>query len=168
MKVILSQGVRRIVRSQRDAMPDSVEPIAFLVSDVARVLRQRFEKALEVEGLGLTPGEARVLHMVGKFPGSRQNSLAERLSVEPMTMCGYLDRLEAAGFVTRTPDPTDRRARLVRPTERSTPLLLRIESVAQKVRRKATQALSEPQVQELRDGLESIRAALAEMEAEPV
>src|SRR6185436_6922692 len=100
-------------------MPDSPQPLTFLMLDVSRLWRQRLERALDEAGLGLTAGEARALFVVGRHPALRQTELALRLNVEPMTMCGYLDRLEAAGMIERKPDPGDRRAKLVRPTAKA-------------------------------------------------
>jgi DNA-binding MarR family transcriptional regulator len=50
--------------------------------------------------------------------GVRATELA-RLSGEHKQVIGALiDELDSLGYVRRTPDPTDRRAKLVRPTER--------------------------------------------------
>lgn len=147
-------------------MPDTPQPITFLILDVSRLLRQRFERALDHAGLGLTAGEARALFGVGRTPGRRQNMLAENLNVEPMTLCGYLDRLEAAGLIVRLPDPSDRRAKLVHPTAKAEPLITRIEALSQSIRRRATAELSEHQVSEVRDALAIMRTGLIEMETE--
>ena len=50
--------------------------------------------------------------------GSRVSELAERAQITKQSM-GYLaDSLTAAGYVTQEPDPTDRRAKRVRLTEK--------------------------------------------------
>ena len=141
------------------------EPITFLILDAARLIRQRFERELETAGLGITAGEARTLLWAGRYPGLRQTALAEKLGVEPMTLVGFLDRLEAAGLVTRTQDPTDRRAKLVQPTAAATPLVARIESIARTVRQRAMGALGERQSEMIRAGLEQMRDALSASEA---
>ena len=61
------------------------------------------------------------------------------MNIEPMTLVGFLDRLEGAGLVVRQPQPGDRRAKLVSPTRKAEPLIRRIEEIAQAVRRQATQ-----------------------------
>jgi DNA-binding MarR family transcriptional regulator len=142
-------------------MTETSEPITFLVLDLARLIRQRFETELATAGLGVTAGEARTLLWAGRFPGLRQTALAEKLGVEPMTLIGFLDRLEAAGLLMRTPDPGDRRAKLVRPTEAARPLVARIETIALAVRRAASADLGEKQVEAIRSGLSRMRAALA-------
>ena len=44
---------------------------------------------------------------------STQHALAARLEVSPRNITGLVDALEAGGYVTRSPHPTDRRAIIV-------------------------------------------------------
>jgi DNA-binding MarR family transcriptional regulator len=142
-------------------MAESGEPITFLILDVARLMRQRFEAELAEAGLGITAGEARTLLWSGRLPGLRQTALAERLGVEPMTLVGFLDRLEAAGLVRRAADPADRRAKLVYPTPAAMPMIDKIESIALAVRRVATGDIGERQSDAVRNALARMRSALA-------
>jgi MarR family transcriptional regulator, transcriptional regulator for hemolysin len=97
-------------------MLNEPDTIGFLLSDVARILRTEFEKRIANAGLELTPGEARALINVSVRQGTRQNVIAEKMAIEPMTLSVYLDKLETMGLVERVPDPTDRRAKNVVPT----------------------------------------------------
>jgi MarR family transcriptional regulator for hemolysin len=117
------------------------DPLGFVLVDVARLLRRRFEKALENAGLGLTVAEARTLAFVSRHPGLRQSSLAEELSVEPMTLVGFLDRLEAAALVERIADPADRRAKLIRLTPNAASVVRRIRSIGKQVREEAERGI---------------------------
>ncbi|MCK2215412.1 MarR family transcriptional regulator [Actinomadura sp. ATCC 31491] len=47
-----------------------------------------------------------------------QNALAEAIGADKTRIIGTLDRLQAAGLITREPDPRDRRARVLAITER--------------------------------------------------
>ena len=114
-------------------------PLGFLLVDTARLYRTRIDRAFEQAGLGLTAGEARTLAYVHLHPGSRQNALAVRMNVEPMTLVGFLDRLEAQGLVVRDADPSDRRAKIVRLTDAAEPLLTGVIAAAAQAR---TQALA--------------------------
>lgn len=60
---------------------------------------------------------ARVLAELGE--GSRPSELAKRLGVTKGAIGQLVKRLEDRGFVTLEPDPTDRRARIVRPTAKT-------------------------------------------------
>ncbi len=126
------------------------DPLGFVLVDVARLLRRRFEKALENAGLGLTVAEARTLAFVSRRPGLRQSTLAEELCVEPMTLVGFLDRLEAAGLVERIPDPADRRAKLIRLTPSAANIVRRIRAIGKVVREEAERGLDPDVVETLR------------------
>lgn len=145
----------------------SVETIGFLIVDVARHLRRRFDQALTDAGFRLTAGEARTLAHASRHDGIRQSELAERMGVEPMTVVSFIDRLEKRGLVERAPDPSDRRAKLVRTTPAATPLLDEIETIGRLVRGEATMGLNEADVEALRQTLKHMRANLTapEMEA---
>lgn len=45
--------------------------------------------------------------------GSRLTELAHRANITPQAMGELIDELEQLGYVTRQPDPTDRRAKLI-------------------------------------------------------
>lgn len=133
------------------------DPLGFVVVDVARLLRRRFEKALENAGLGLTVAEARTLAFVSRHPGLRQSTLAEELCVEPMTLVGFLDRLEAATLVERIQDPADRRAKLIRLTPGAASVVRRIRTIGKAVREEAERGI-DPAV------AETMRLALLKMQ----
>jgi DNA-binding MarR family transcriptional regulator len=118
-------------------------PVGFLVGDIARLLRRRFERALAEEDMGVTPSEARTLAFVEHYPHYHQAMLAERLGVEPMTLSSVLDRLETAGLVERQTDPCDRRAKCVVLTEAARPVLARIREVAIGIRAAALDGMSD-------------------------
>lgn len=142
-------------------------PLGFLVGDIARLLRRRFERALTAADTGLTAAEARTLAFIEHYPDQRQGALAERLGVEPMTLCGFLDRLETAGLVERRPDPSDRRAKLVALSPAAEPVLERIHDEAIAIRRAALQGMSRAEMEAAYSLLERMRAnlgALAEAE----
>jgi MarR family transcriptional regulator, transcriptional regulator for hemolysin len=109
-----------------------IEPdtIGLLILDVARMQRSEFERRIVKAGLVVTPGEARALIHVAMCAGGRQNEIAERMCVEPMTMSGYIDKLEGLDLVERQPDPCDRRARNITLTVKATPLLEQLRTLA--------------------------------------
>ncbi|GGB38246.1 transcriptional regulator [Roseibium aquae] len=134
----------------------------WMIVDIARLLRRRFETALADVETGLTVAEARALAFVWRNPGLRQATLAERMGVEPMTLVGYLDALEKAALVRRESDPTDRRAKLVRLTRKADPILERIETVMDRVRSDALGNLSECEHATLERLLATIKTSLCE------
>jgi len=147
---------------------DADETVGLALVDAARLLRLRFDRALESAGLGLTAGEARTLAHVALSPATRQTTLAARMNVEPMTLVGFLDRLESRGLVEREPDPTDRRAKIVRLTPRSEPTLGQVRKIIETVQAAAMQGFQPEEVKTLRDLLIRLRKNMcgAESEAE--
>lgn len=69
---------------------------------------------------GLTLPRAHLLWHLHHQGPSTQRVLAEALRVSPRNVTGLVDGLADAGFVTRGPHPSDRRATLVSLTERGT------------------------------------------------
>ena len=88
-------------------MQDNAPPLGFLLHDVARLLRKRFEQ--NARGSGLTRSQWQVLAYLSKNEGINQAGLAELLDVEPITLGRIADKLEAMKLIERHPDPSDRR-----------------------------------------------------------
>lgn len=138
------------------------DTFGFLVADVARLIRQEFDRHISEAGLGITPGEARALSHAARAGTVRQTTLAERMGVEAMTLSGYLDRLEARGLIRRTIDPTDRRAKLVHLTDSANDVLARIREVAPMARQLAEATMSAEEWNTLQSLLKRVRAGLCQ------
>ena len=139
----------------------SEEPLANLFSDVARLFWRRLESAWARAGHDFGSAEVRVLITIVDNPGLRQAQLAERLYIEPMTLVGHLDRLVGRGLVERRPDPGDRRAKLVFPTERAGPVLEELRAISAGIKAAQTAGFSAEEATALRGLLTRVRANLA-------
>ncbi|WP_321344095.1 MarR family transcriptional regulator [Breoghania sp.] len=135
--------------------------ITFLLSDIARLVRQHFAEGLNDAGLGLTLGEARTLAFVRRLPGRRQSVIAEYLGVEPMTLVGFLDKLEKAGLVVRETDPDDRRAKRITATPAAAPAIARLDALVAQIRDTAVSGLSESEVEQAVRLLETLQENLS-------
>jgi len=98
----------------------------YLVADAGRLLRRAFDE--RVRELGVTASQARLLLNLERYPGRNQAFYADRLEIEPITLCRMVDRMEEADLVERQPDPGDRRARLLHLTRRSRGEITRIRA----------------------------------------
>ncbi|HEX2018862.1 MAG TPA: MarR family transcriptional regulator [Aurantimonas sp.] len=148
--------------------------LGFLLVDTARLFRQAFERAVVDAGLELTPGEIRALAYVARFEGTRQAKLAERMGVEPMTLSAYLDRLEQRGLISRTIDPKDRRAKVVRPTAQAEKVFIDARPVAMALYEETVRGFSEEErividalLQRVRANLTSDPQIVGEAEPDP-
>lgn len=98
----------------------------YLLADNSRMLRRAFDE--RVRETGVTAPQARLLLNLEWHPGRNQAFYAERLEIEPITLCRMVDRMEEAGLVERRTDPDDRRARLLHLTSRSRGKIARIRT----------------------------------------
>ncbi len=118
--------------------------LGFVLNDVARLLRKRFEQRARAASLGLTRAQAAVLAYLARQEGINQAALAQILDLEPITLARLLDRLQAVTLIERRADPKDRRAHLLYLTEAAYPLLDRIFALAAEVREEALVGIPEP------------------------
>ena len=67
------------------------------------------------------------LHVFGSidWTGTRLTELAARSNMTRPAMAELVDELEQAGYLTRRPDPSDGRAKLIRPTRKGRRVLMR-------------------------------------------
>lgn len=112
----------------------NTDSAAFLMHDLARLLRAEFERQIAGSGLGITPVEGRILMTLALAGPLRQHHLAERLAVARMTLTGVLARLEDAGLIARSGDPDDGRARIVTLTPQAQALVPVIRAMGREVR----------------------------------
>ncbi len=111
-------------------MSDNRE-FGFLLSEVARLLRDRFNDV--AQQVGLTLAQARVLAHLERHQGIGQSALAQILEVQPITLLRQIDRLVDAGLVVRQPNPSDRRAQCLYLTEAAGPMLERVWAIGTSV-----------------------------------
>jgi len=104
------------------------ESFGFLVSDVSRLMRKRFDE--RARGIGATRAQWQTLTKLSRHEGINQGGLADLLEVEPITLGRMIDRLEESGLVERRSDPADRRAWRIYLTEKSRPLLGQLRGIA--------------------------------------
>ena len=101
--------------------------LGFLVSDIARMLREQFNET--AQRLGLTLAQARALVHLANHEGISQVALAQRLEIQPITLLRQIDRLEESGLIERRPNPRDRRAQQLFLTVAAGPLLTKIQEL---------------------------------------
>lgn len=103
--------------------------IGFLLSQLGEHAAGLF--AQQTRELGITPSEAGVVRIIGRAPGISQRELADRLGAVQSRVVALVDRLEAAGLVTRTRGTVDRRTQQLNLTERGRTLLAALRRAAE-------------------------------------
>ena len=99
--------------------------IGYLLADNSRLARWAFDQ--RVREIGVTGPQARLLLILSRNAGENQGYYAERLEVEPITLCRMVDRLEEAGMIERRRDPADRRAWQLHLTEKSRKVVAQLQ-----------------------------------------
>ena len=117
----------------------------------------------------LTPARTHLLWELNRVGPSTQQALAATLKVSPRNITGLVDALEAGGFVIRRSHPRDRRAILVTLTEQGIQTTAEMERERAQIASALIANLSPDQVEQLRQGLDSVAAQLeALVETPPI
>jgi DNA-binding MarR family transcriptional regulator len=147
-------------------MPDSKHPdrgIGFLMADISRLLRRDFDR--RVRDLDITQAQWRALAHLARDEGINQAALAERLEVQPITIARLIDRMEAAGWVRRESDTSDRRASLLFLTPKAKPIIDELHARADGAVEALLRGISLRARREVKATLEHMKANLIAAEA---
>ena len=121
--------------------PAKEASIAFLVHEVARLYRRRFEE--EARTYGVTLPQWRAMAVIQKHAGISQVALAGKIDTDPMTISGILDRLDKRGLIERFLDPNDSRSKLARLTAEGELLVKTARSVSDGLQEVSLERLSD-------------------------
>ena len=110
---------------------DGIDRLGFLIHDVQRLMRKRFEA--RARGLGLSSAQWRLMVRVAKEEGITQARLAELLEIEPISVSRLVDRMEEGGWIERRSDAADRRVRMIFPTAKASEAYAEVKSLAAEV-----------------------------------
>ena len=130
----------------------------FLLHDVARLMRTRFDR--RGRELGLTRSQWWVLTMLYASEGVTQSELAQFMDLEKATLGRLLDRLEEKAWIERRPDDMDRRVRRVYLTDSVQQIMRVLRTIAADVRRDALGNIGAEERDHFIDTLMKIKANL--------
>ena len=116
-------------------------PLGYLIHEVARLMKRRFEE--EAKSHGITLPQWRALAQIAINERITQVQLAAASDTDPMTMSGVLDRLEKRGLIDRYADPTDSRAKLARLTPEGEEIFVTARKVGLAMYEAALEGVSE-------------------------
>jgi DNA-binding MarR family transcriptional regulator len=122
-----------------------------------RAMEARLLAELAAAGYGdITAAQGRIAARIGPA-GTRLTDLAEQALVTKQTAGHLVDQLERAGYVRRSPDPTDGRARLIQMAERGQEVVALARKVESEVEAEWTAHLGQEAAAQLRAALERLR-----------
>lgn len=145
-------------------MTDLYAPtLGFLITDLGRQLRTRFDR--RVRALGYTRAQWQAIVTLARNEGINQTGLADLLEVEPITLCRLVDRMEESGLVERRADPGDRRVRRLYMTEQARRSFEELRILGDSLMAEVTRGLSTSDIDTLTALLHRLRANIAIPEA---
>ena len=134
--------------------------LGFLLHEVARLLRKRFEQ--NARGSGLTRSQWQMLTYLAQNEGINQSGLAELIDVEPITLCRIVDKLQAFGLVERCPHPSDRRVWTLHLTPAAHPKLMQVREFGDMTRSEAMAGVSDIEGLHLLETLQALKLNLTD------
>lgn len=93
------------------------ESAGYLANHMARLFANALHE--RIRPLGLAPAQFMTLLELWEEDGLTQKDLVRRLDIEQATMANTLKRMERDGLITRQENPDDRRAQLIRLTDKA-------------------------------------------------
>jgi MarR family transcriptional regulator, transcriptional regulator for hemolysin len=131
-------------------------PIGLQLARTSKAVGRAFNDALAHAG-GSLPVWLILTTLRGEAHAS-QHELARAIGIEGPTLTRHLDQLEAAGLVRRVPQPDDRRAVRVEPTDAGNALHAGLLEVVIAFNRSLTAGLTGAELDEFRQTLAALEA----------
>jgi len=139
-------------------MEPNTPTLGFLLHDVARLLRKRFEQ--NARGSGLTRSQWQVLAYLAQNEGINQSGLADLLEIEPITLGRIVDKLQTLALIERHPHPSDRRVWLLHLTPAARSKLTQLRRLGDVTRGEALTGVSEADRERLLKTLQALKTNL--------
>jgi MarR family transcriptional regulator for hemolysin len=119
-----------------------------LVAQAGKALDRAFDDALSAAG-GSRPTWL-ILLAVKTGAGGAQSSIATRVGITGPTLVHHLDRLDAAGLISRQRDPSNRRLQAITLTAHGDAMFTRLRSAAVAFDRRLRKGVTEDDLATLR------------------
>jgi len=127
--------------------PEVAEFAGQLFFRLWRASHNRTAEALQT--VGLSPALFAVLNYLAGHDGATQRAIGTAMGIDPSTMVSLIDELQRAGFATRRPHPSDRRAHAVTITPDGLAALQRARALASEIEDVVLSGLSSAERSEL-------------------
>lgn len=132
--------------------------------EVIELLEAFWEQGREAAPAGpVSPSQMRLLYALDREEGINMRMLAKALSSAPPSVSRLCDRLEAAGFVERTPSPVSRRELELRLTSQGKAYLADLRMRRENILMSTIDAMPPRARRALLEGLSGFRSAAADL-----
>lgn len=140
---------------------DFENSVGFWICTTSHALRKALEAGLS-ECDDLTVRQWEVLACLACEEGLTQAEMAERLGIEPPTLAGIVNRMEAAGRIERRTCSEDRRKNRIYPTKKSERIWRQSVEICHRIRQQATRGIDADTLEALKRACDTIRHNLSE------
>jgi DNA-binding MarR family transcriptional regulator len=131
-------------------------PIGQLLGRALRAFRvELYQRAIDAGYHDIREAHLQVFGALD-WRGTRLTDMAARANMTPPSMAELVDELQAAGYLGRRPDPSDGRAKLIRPTRKGRRAIARALRAVQAIEGEYSRVLGAERFEALRGGLESL------------
>jgi DNA-binding MarR family transcriptional regulator len=137
--------------------------IGDLLGDVRIGLVDELQQRITAAGYGDVRAAHDCVFRYLDSEGTRLRDLATRSQMTPQSVGEHVDELELLGYVERVPDPSDRRAKLIRPTERGLAFMAAGLDALAEIEREWRAAIGMETLVRLRGDLGAIRSLQREI-----
>ena len=150
--------------STPDDAPDRGAHLPALLRLTSQLMAERLANWISESGFeGIQPAHSAVIQPLWEAAqGARITELAQRSRITKQSMSALVSDLESGGYVERVDDPDDARAIRVRLTSRGRAYARAVRAFARNLESEWAKRLGAKRVEELRDTLQLLRAALLE------
>ena len=129
----------------------------FLISRIKQVGGRLFDRMLAEADIDAFNGaQGRILYVLWQGDGLTISQLSAQTSLANTTLTSMLDRMEQSGLIVRTPSPTDRRALLIRLTDKARALREDYDRISQRMKDLYYLGFTEEEVRQLESYLQRI------------
>ena len=129
----------------------------FLISRIKQVGGRLFDRMLAEADIDAFNGaQGRILYVLWQGDGLTISQLSAQTSLANTTLTSMLDRMEQSRLIVRTPSPTDRRALLIRLTDKARALREDYDRISQRMNDLYYLGFTEDEVRQLESYLQRI------------
>ena len=129
----------------------------FLISRIKQVGGRLFDRMLAEADIDAFNGaQGRILYVLWQGDVLTISQLSAQTSLANTTLTSMLDRMEQSGLIVRTPSPTDRRALLIRLTDKARALREDYDRISQRMNDLYYLGFTEEEVRQLESYLQRI------------
>ena len=136
---------------------DIQKSLGFNLGTTFFALGALLSKNLMANDINLTHHQAKMLILLGRFEGIKQQELAKIVQKDKPTITKMIDNLEKSDLVERRMDPEDRRNRLIYLTEGGKSIRKKVVPIVQKTLDEATSEISGEEFDNLIKSLTKLR-----------